>query len=62
MPLRGWLTAISEKNAFGDWTAMNEVLRKWYWERKALGSTINVLSVALYDLFGAEGERLFCLP
>ena len=41
---------------------MNEVLRKWYWERKALGSTINVLSVALYDLFGAEGERLFCLP
>uniref|UniRef100_D8QLL2 Squalene monooxygenase n=1 Tax=Schizophyllum commune (strain H4-8 / FGSC 9210) TaxID=578458 RepID=D8QLL2_SCHCM len=50
--------AKNKKNAFGDWTAMNEVLRKWYWERKALGSTINVLSVALYDLFGAEDENL----
>ncbi|KAI4518534.1 SE-domain-containing protein [Schizophyllum commune Loenen D] len=50
--------ARNKKNAFGDWTAMNEVLRKWYWERKALGSTINVLSVALYDLFGAEDENL----
>ncbi|TRM68643.1 squalene epoxidase-domain-containing protein [Schizophyllum amplum] len=48
----------SKQHPFGDWSAMNDILRKWYWERKALASTINILSVALYDLFGAEDEDL----
>lgn len=39
----------------GDWNEVNEVLAKWHWERKPLASTINVLSVALYDLFGGGG-------
>ena len=40
---------------FADWGLISEVLRKWHWSRKPLASTINILSVALYDLFGANG-------
>lgn len=39
-----------------DWYALTEVLHRWHWARKPLAATINILSVALYDLFGAEGE------
>lgn len=38
-----------------DWTFISQVLHTWHWSRKPLGSTINILSIALYDLFGAEG-------
>lgn len=44
----------------GDWDEVGRVLHSWHWGRKPLSSTINILSVALYDLFGAEGE-LFML-
>ena len=39
-----------------DWHALTDVLHRWHWARKPLASTINILSVALYDLFGADGE------
>lgn len=39
-----------------DWAKVREVLAKWHWKRKPLASTINILSVALYDLFGADGR------
>jgi squalene monooxygenase len=39
----------------GDWQEVQRVLSTWWWRRKGLAATINVLSVALYDLFGAEG-------
>jgi squalene monooxygenase len=38
-----------------DWHALTDVLHRWHWARKPLASTINILSVALYDLFGADG-------
>jgi len=41
-----------------DWHALTDVLHRWHWARKPLASTINILSVALYDLFGANGECL----
>lgn len=42
-----------------DWNVVGESVRRWFWERKGVSGVINVLSMALYDLFGgAEGERL----
>ncbi|EMD31553.1 hypothetical protein CERSUDRAFT_119603 [Gelatoporia subvermispora B] len=32
--------------------------RRWFWERKSLASMVNILSVALYDLFGADDREL----
>ena len=40
-----------------DWGKIAEGLRHWFWERKNLAGVVNVLSMALYDLFGgSEGE------
>ena len=41
---------------FSDWEEVKQALYKWHWVRKPLSSTLNILSVALYDLFGAEGR------
>ena len=38
-----------------DWEQVSPVLNRWFWARKPLASTVNILSVALYDLFGADG-------
>ncbi|KAI5120444.1 hypothetical protein M0805_009906 [Coniferiporia weirii] len=43
---------------FDDWECIAQILHAWHWSRKPLGSTINILSIALYDLFGAEDEDL----
>lgn len=48
--------AGKEAYEFGDWKAVSRILHKWHWRRKPLASTINILSVALYDLFGADGS------
>ena len=42
-----------------DWHALTDVLHRWHWARKPLAATINILSVALYDLFSAEGA--YCM-
>jgi len=52
---------LSEVEDFRDWDRMSDVLHRWHWGRKPLSSTINILSVALYDLFGADGEELAVL-
>lgn len=40
-----------------EWEKVAPRLRAWFWERKKLASVVNILSVALYDLFGgADGE------
>lgn len=37
-----------------DWDSVLDAADKWFWRRKPVAATVNVLSVALYDLFGAE--------
>ncbi|KAF9528978.1 squalene epoxidase [Crepidotus variabilis] len=41
-----------------EWTEIQQTLHSWHWDRKPLASTVNILSVALYDLFGADDEEL----
>ena len=50
--LRDLLIDVKE---YADWTEISSVLHRWHWARKPLSSTVNILSVALYDLFGAHG-------
>ncbi|KAK0222011.1 squalene epoxidase-domain-containing protein [Armillaria fumosa] len=56
--LRDLLTHVKKLD---DWRAVRAALRKWHWQRKPVASTVNILSVALYDLFGAEDEELAVL-
>lgn len=51
--LRKLLGSVTD---FSDWKQVRKALHRWHWDRKPLSSTINILSVALYDLFGADGE------
>lgn len=48
---------LSQVETLSDWREITVMLEKWHWLRKPLSSTVNILSVALYDLFGADGER-----
>lgn len=50
--LQSLLGSVSD---LGDWSQMKQLLHQWHWARKPLASTINILSFALYDLFGADG-------
>jgi squalene monooxygenase len=52
---------LDKVNDLRDWNQMQGILKKWWWERKGLAATINILSIALYDLFGADGECLTVL-
>ena len=51
--LRDLLGALPD---FKDWSKMKKVLHRWHWDRKPVASTVNILSFALYDLFGADGQ------
>ncbi|WVQ80496.1 hypothetical protein IAT38_002601 [Cryptococcus sp. DSM 104549] len=42
-----------------DWEAVSELLREWFWERKKLSGVVNVLSMALYSLFGGSDRPDF---
>ncbi|GHJ84764.1 hypothetical protein NliqN6_1166, partial [Naganishia liquefaciens] len=44
-----------------DWEAIRWRLQDWYWKRKHLAGVVNILSIALYDLFGADDENLAVL-
>ena len=46
---------LDDVRDLADWEQVKPVLKKWFWKRKPLSSTVNILSVALYDLFGADG-------
>jgi len=47
---------VNRGDDLSNWEAVSDVLHRWFWERKSLAPTINVLSVALYELFGASSE------
>jgi squalene monooxygenase len=47
------LASVSD---LSDWRKVTPALNRWCRDRKPLASTVNILSVALYDLFGADGE------
>jgi len=49
---------LSDRNDFSDWKEISHLLHRWHWSRKQFSSTVNILSVALYDLFGAQDELL----
>ena len=46
---------LGEVGNYSDWNQISSILARWHWARKPLSSTLNILSVALYDLFGADG-------
>jgi len=46
---------LGEIGNYNDWDQISDMLDRWHWARKPLASTINILSIALYDLFGADG-------
>ncbi|GJE95952.1 squalene monooxygenase [Phanerochaete sordida] len=49
---------LANVHDLSNWKEMSDLLHRWHWQRKALASTVNILSVALYDLFGADDECL----
>lgn len=50
---------LGQVDDWSDWKSIQRMLGSWHWQRKPLASTVNILSVALYDLFGADGMHLF---
>lgn len=49
---------FADINDFADWHTVAAALHRWHWQRKPLAATVNVLSLALYNLFGADGACL----
>ena len=48
------------KEGLEDWDKVAEGVREWFWRRKEVSGVVNVLSMALYSLFGgADGMSLF---
>ena len=45
-----------------EWEKVAPLLRAWFWERKRLASVVNIMSVALYDLFGGADGTSFPIP
>ncbi|GAA5819933.1 hypothetical protein JCM11491_006155 [Sporobolomyces phaffii] len=41
-----------------NWDDVSERLEEWHWKRKSVASCVNILSMALYSLFGADDENL----
>lgn len=50
------LAPSSALPSLDDWEAYAGQIASWHWQRKNLASVVNVMSVALYDLFGAKGS------
>lgn len=56
--LTDYLRPSVELRDLHDWAVIADRLQEWYWKRKHLAGVVNILSIALYDLFGADGELL----
>ena len=41
---------------WSNWSRIQRLLNSWHWQRKPLASAINILSVALYDLWSADSS------
>jgi len=50
---------LRDVDDFSNWEVLSDVLHQLHWKRKPLASAVNILSVALYDLFGANGTSWF---
>lgn len=59
--LRDLLQPLSRNQALADQKGVKDVLNTWFTKRKHLATSVNILSVALYDLFGANGPELSIL-
>ncbi|KAJ7266860.1 squalene epoxidase-like protein [Mycena haematopus] len=46
---------------FKDHQQVNRVLRQWHWRRKAVASTVNITSAALYNIFTGDDEDMAVL-
>ncbi|KAK4700240.1 squalene monooxygenase, partial [Phenoliferia sp. Uapishka_3] len=56
----------ARKNEYGvcklnEWEKVCERLEEWYWDRKPVATSVNVLSIALYSLFAAGDDNLLQL-
>ncbi|OCH87032.1 SE-domain-containing protein [Obba rivulosa] len=56
--LRKLLSELRESDPDALVRGEDTLKRRWFWERKGLAAMVNILSVALYALFGADGEEL----
>lgn len=45
---------VNPNDGVGRWDLVEDILDRWWWSRKKYAATINILSVALYDLFGGS--------
>lgn len=55
MQVNGHSTVHDEDEwVMGRWDIMDSIFDRWWWQRKGYAATINILSVALYDLFGGS--------
>ncbi|KAJ9114669.1 hypothetical protein QFC22_005545 [Naganishia vaughanmartiniae] len=59
--LTDYLKPSDELVDLHDWEVIAARLQDWYWKRKHLAGVVNVLSIALYDLFGADDQNLSVL-
>jgi squalene monooxygenase len=59
--LTEYLRPSEELADLHDWGAIADRLQEWYWKRKHLAGVVNILSIALYDLFGADDQNLSVL-
>ncbi|ORX40274.1 squalene epoxidase-domain-containing protein [Kockovaella imperatae] len=55
----GRLNLKPGREGLEDWETIAGGLRDWFWERKHLAGVVNVLSMALYDLFGGADHPEF---
>ncbi|KAG8920129.1 Squalene epoxidase [Tulasnella sp. 418] len=55
--------ALAQENPgpFSNWSHVAPLLADFHWSRKPISSTVNILSIALYDLFAAENDNLSVL-
>ena len=53
----GTLGLKAGREGLEDWDTIAEGLREWWWKRKNLAGVVNVLSMALYDLFGGADRE-----
>lgn len=44
-----------------NWDEVSDRLEEWHWKRKSVATCVNILSMALYSLFGADGKHFFLL-
>ncbi|PVF98130.1 SE-domain-containing protein [Serendipita vermifera] len=55
------LTPHEQEWSAARWDVMEDIVDRWWWARKGYASTINILSVALWDLFGGGSSDLATL-